>query len=570
MPVSEPFRSRILDRLKRLYPGEDAGILGRIDALADRYEDLREKDRGPLWDERSIILITYGDQVRREGQPALEAQRQFLLDYGIDEVVNGIHILPFFPYSSDDGFSVIDYRRVDPGVGDWRDVHRLGERFRLMFDFVVNHCSQHSEWFQGYLKGEDPYTGYFIDIDPSADLSAVTRPRSLPLLTPFETSRGTKHVWTTFSDDQVDLNFQCPDVLLEVLDVLLFYVRHGASVIRLDAIGFLWKRIGTTCIHLPETHAAIRLMRALLDDLAPETVLITETNVPHEENVSYFGDGDEAHAVYQFSLSPLLLDAFLTGDARLLTGWLSSLEDPGDGMTFFNFTASHDGIGVRPLEGLVPPERLEALLERVRERGGLVSTRRTPDGMDSPYELNISYLSALNAPGGLPADVHARRFLTSQGVMLALRGMPGIYFHSLVGTENHTRGVKETGRNRTINRRKFDSDELRALLADESSVQRKVFDGYRRMLAARTARAAFHPDADQNVLDAGHPSVVAFERISLDGRQRILVLANAGNESVRVDLGRLGGADAGKDLLSGKTAGGATYDLGPHEIAWLE
>ncbi len=574
MPVSESIRSRMLEKLNLLYGDRSETVLDRIDALADRYDDLRSRDQRPLWDERSVILITYGDQVRREGQSALEAQRQFLLDYEIDKVVSGVHILPFFPYSSDDGFSVIDYGEVDPAVGDWPDVHRLGDSFRMMFDFVVNHCSQHNEWFKKYLKSEAPYTGYFIDVDPSTDLSAVTRPRSLPLLTPFETSQGTKHVWTTFSDDQVDLNFECPDVLLEGLEILLSYVQHGASVIRLDAIGFLWKRIGTTCIHLPETHAVIKLMRDLLDDLAPGTVLITETNVPHEENVSYFGDGDEAHAVYQFSLSPLLLDAMYTGDASLLGEWLSKLEHPGERMTFFNFTASHDGVGMRPLEGLVSRERLDALVECVRERGGLVSTRRRPDGTDSPYELNITYLSALGAPGGLPSDVHARRFLTTQGLMVALRGMPGIYFHSLVGTENYTEGVKETGRNRTINRRKFDSDELRALLADESSVQRKVFDGYRRMLAVRTTQPAFHPDADQKVLDAGHRSMIAFERMSLDGQQRILVLTNFGDQAVTVDLGRLAfssrrGADVGKDLLSDKAAAGGKYELGPHEIAWL-
>ncbi|MDH3718839.1 MAG: alpha-amylase family glycosyl hydrolase, partial [Planctomycetota bacterium] len=338
MPVSESYRSRMRDKLRFLYGDQADGILRRIDKLADRYAGLRSRSRDSLWDQRSVVLITYGDQVRGAGQAALEAQRQLLLDYELNKVINGIHILPFFPYSSDDGFSVIDYRRVDPAVGDWSDVDRLGESFGLAFDFVVNHCSQHNDWFQRYLKGEEPYTGYFIEVDPSIDLSAVTRPRSTPLLTAYQTNRGTRHVWTTFSADQIDLNFACPEMLLEALDILLLYVQHGATVIRLDAIGFLWKQIGTTCMHLPQTHAIVKLMRDVVDDLAPGTILLTETNVPHAENISYFGDGDEAHAVYQFSLAPLLLDAFLTGDAHALNAWLSDLEFPGAGMTYFNFT----------------------------------------------------------------------------------------------------------------------------------------------------------------------------------------------------------------------------------------
>ena len=552
-----------------LYGQAAEALLPRIDELADRYAQLRDRKAPPLWDERSVVLITYGDQVSSPDRPSLQALRQFLAEHELDQLINSIHILPFFPYTSDDGFSVADYRRVDPPLGDWRDIDRLGQSFGLMFDFVVNHCSQQSEWFQRYLRGEQPYTNYFIDVDPATDLSQVTRPRGTPLFTPFQTNQGTKHVWTTFSADQIDLNFACPDVLIEMLDILLLYVQRGASIIRLDAIGFLWKEIGTTCMHLPQTHTAVKVMRDLLEDVAPGTILLTETNVPHQENISYFGDGDEAQAVYQFSLAPLLLDAFLTEDASPLKEWLSSLEYPGEGMTFFNFTASHDGIGVRPLEGLVSHRRIDALVEGVKKRGGLVNTRRNPDGTDSPYELNITYFSALDSPAGLPADVHARKFLTSQGVMLALRGIPGIYFHSLVATPNFHEGVRATGHNRTINRRKFDIDQLRGILRDAESAQRIVFDGYRRMLAIRTRQPAFHPAADQCVLDTPHKSLVAFTRTSTDGDQQILVAANTAKQPVTLDLSDYPDVRAARDLLSGKVADAGTFEIGGHDIAWL-
>jgi len=568
MSVSDRFRTRVQDKLHQLYGERAPDVLHGIARLLERYGRLRDSE-SKLWDERSVVLITYGDQVRTGNGAALEAQRRFLLDFKLDDVISDVHILPFFPYSSDDGFSVIDYRRVDPAVGDWPDVDRLGESFGLMFDFVVNHCSQQNDWFRRYLNAESPYSGYFIDVEPATDISAVTRPRSSPLLTPFPTVSGVKHVWTTFSADQVDLNFADPAVLLEMLDVLLLYVRHGARVIRLDAIGFLWKEIGTTCMHLPQTHAVVKLMRDVVDEVAPGTVVLTETNVPHDENVSYFGEGDEAHAVYQFSLPPLLLDAFLTGNAGALNAWLHNLEYPSGAMTYFNFTASHDGIGVRPLEGLVPPERIVALADHVRQLGGRVSMRTAPDGSESPYELNITYLSALGAPEGLPAELHARRFLSSQGVMLALRGMPGIYFHSLVGTENHTAGVEQTGQNRSINRRKFESDELRRMVSGPSSLQQKVFEGYRRMLAVRVSQPAFHPDAPQTIITTEHPSVIAFERQSLDREQTVVVLTNVSAQSVSLELGALTAHKLKRNLLDGAPAESGTYELAPYAIAWL-
>ncbi|QDU36783.1 Sucrose phosphorylase [Maioricimonas rarisocia] len=569
MPLTNAFRPRIAAKLNLLYPNQADAVLSRIDELADRYRPRLAARDGELWDERSILLITYGDQVGSGDRPTMAVLDEFLREFGFDDLLTGVHLLPFYPYSSDDGFSVIDYRAVKENMGDWSDVERLSRSFELMFDFVLNHCSQYNERFQKFLQGKEPYTEYFHAVDPAEDLSSVTRPRSSPLLTPFETDRGTQHVWTTFSADQVDLNFSCPDLLIEMLEILLDYVERGARLIRLDAIGFLWKTLGTNCMHLPETHAVVKIMRDLLDDVAPGTIVITETNVPHVENISYFGDGDEAHAVYQFSLAPLLLDAFATGDVGPLLHWLEALEYFGPGMTFFNFTASHDGIGVRPLEGLVGPDRLDRLVEHVRDLGGRVSMRRKPDGSESPYELNITYFSALNTVEGLAPEEHARRFLTSQGIMLALRGMPGIYFHSLVGTPNWQEGVEQTGHNRTINRRKFDVDELRAVVSAEGTAQQIVFDGYRKMLATRIAQPAFHPDAPQSIVPTGHPAVIGFLRTSLDGTQHILVLANVGSAPVELDLTALCDVAVSTDLLSGQSVDSRSVTIEPAGLLWL-
>jgi glycosidase len=569
MPFSERFDTRALKRLTHLYGEKASACLSRIVESGSKYDSPSFRTQDELWTEQDVVLITYADQVRRAEGTSLAALNQFLLDHHLDECINTVHLLPFFPYSSDDGFSVIDYKQVDPECGDWEDVTLLGDSFDLMFDLVLNHCSKDHRWFRDYLEGTKPYNRYFLEADPATDLFGVVRPRSTPVLTAFETSLGTRNVWTTFSDDQIDLNFSNPDVLCEMIDVLLFYVQHSARIIRLDAVAYLWKTLGSSCIHLPETHTVVKLLRDILDEFAPGTILLTETNVPHLENVSYFGDGDEAQMVYQFSLAPLLLNAFLTGDALPMNEWLGSLEPAGAGMTFFNFTASHDGIGVRPLEGLVSQERLDRLIEAVRLRGGRVGMKRDTSGSDSPYELNITYFSALVDPEESDPELSVRRFLSSQAVMLALRGIPGIYFHSLIGTENDLAGVEQTGRSRSINRKKFAREELENILAEENSTQRRIFDEYRNMIRTRVCQSAFHPDAAQRVIDLNNPALIAFLRTSLDDAQNILTITNVSGKPVSVDLSAFDLLKLAVDLLGGETPQNHLLTIAPFTSVWV-
>jgi len=566
--MDDGLKQHLHARLEQLYGDRAGRCLEKTVALVEDYGPRIPRLRKTSWDQRDTVLITYGDQVNEEGHPPLATLRQFLASAGLDELIGTVHVLPFFPYSSDDGFSVIDYRTVDPALGGWPNVRDLGKRFDLMFDLVINHVSRRSRWFERYAAGREPYVRYFIEADPQIDLSKVTRPRSLPLLTPVETSRGRRHLWTTFSDDQIDLNFADPDVLVEMIDVLLFYLEQGARIIRLDAIAYLWKRPGTSCIHLPQTHTVVKLMRELVDAVAPGAILLTETNVPHEENVSYFGDGDEAQMIYQFSLAPLLLDALLSGDATLLVRWLAGLEPTPPGTTVLNFTASHDGVGVRPLEGIMPAARFDRLIEAVKARGGHVSTKRNLDGSESPYELNVTYFDALGEPGGHDTALHVRRFLASQAIMLSLQGIPGIYFHSLVGTRNDTAGAERTGRARSINRRKFDLAELQTALQATDCAPAMVLAGYRRLLAARIAQPAFHPDAAQEVVRLDHPSLVGFLRKDLDGKQAILVLGNLGPQPQSVDVRTLLGTTPKADLLTGQPVGDRV-DLDPYQVAWI-
>jgi sucrose phosphorylase len=521
-----PPAERALSLLEFIYgPERAAAVKPRFDRLLEEFAR-RQPGRGSRprsrFDERDAVLIAYGDQVTAPGQTPLRALGEVFGSL-VGAVIPGLHVLPFYPSTSDDGFSVADYFSVDPGLGTWEDVRALAGRFWLMCDHVLNHVSASSAWFRGFLEDRPGDSDRFIALDPATDLSAVVRPRTHPLLTPFDTAAGRKQVWTTFSADQVDLNYAHPAVLLDSLAALLHYVENGARVIRLDAVAFLWKEPGTPCIHHPRTHAIVKLLRAALDTVAPDVALITETNVPHDENVSYFGaDGDEAQLVYQFPLAPLVLDGFYNGDARVLTEWVSRLPAPDPDALFFNFLASHDGIGVRPAEGLLSEERLAGLVERVTALGGFVNSRSGPDGRARPYELNITLYDALAlSDAGDPEATGIRRFLTAHALMLALAGVPGIYVHSLFGSSGDHPAALATGQNRRVNRRKFTRDEIERILADPAGRPAQVLAGLKGLLTARAATPALAPASGQAALDLG-PGLLALLR-GPDSRGRQVV-----------------------------------------------
>jgi sucrose phosphorylase len=545
----------------------------QLQAILDRYRARIPRPRWQGLSQADAILITYPDQLSEPGRFPLHSLAEFC-EKTLSGKVTGIHLLPFYPASSDDGFSVIDYRIVDPDFGEWADIAHLGERFRLMFDAVINHASAHSAWFQVFLRDDPAYKEYFIMVEGEPDLTQVVRPRALPLLTRFNTPSGEKAVWTTFSADQVDLNYRNPTVLLEIIDLLLDYVVHGAEFIRLDAIAYLWKERGTSCIHLPQTHWIIQLLRAVLDEVAPHVMLITETNVPHADNLSYFGDGyNEAQLVYNFALPPLVLHAFYSGDAQILAEWAAKLALPSKKTTFFNFLASHDGIGLNPARGLLPDEAIERLINQVLAHGGLASEKTNPDGSASPYELNINYFDALSNPAGDESlALQIERFTAAHAIMFSMVGVPGIYFHSLFGSRNWPEGVELTGHNRSINRQKLLRDELEKQINEAASLQAQVFSRLGGLLALRAGQAAFHPSGEGRVVECQR-SVFGLLRISPDAQEHVLCLHNltAQPQPVDINLAEYGVIHA-RDLISEQSFIGKQMNLhlGPYQTMWIK
>ena len=556
-----------LHLLTTLYGADAVPVLIRLAArLEDHRHVLRRRTPASPWNQSDVFLICYPDQVQASGTSLLRSLAAFGRVH-LSGLFGGLHLLPFFPSSSDDGFSVTDYRQVDPAFGSWEDVHALGGDFRLMVDLVLNHASAQSAWFAAFRRGEAPYDVFFRCPEPEGDWAQVVRPRATPLFTSFETSAGPRLVWTTFGPDQVDLDYRRPEVLLEMVDVMLGYVGHGAEVIRLDAIAYVGKRSGTTCLHQPEAHAVVKLLRLAARAAAPWVRLITETNVPHADGLTYFGDGDESDLVYSFALPPLVVYALATGDARPLTEWVGSLTPPPGEGALFHFLASHDGIGLNGAAGWLSPAQTENLVERAR-RCGAVSSRSDGAGGVRAYELNVNLLDMLagEPPEAPLPDAALARFLCAHAILLALAGVPAIYFHSLVGSRGDTAAARRTARARSINREKLGRSVLERELRQSGSQRRRILDGMTWLLQARRSHAALHPRGPQVVLRHLPDGVFGVERTALDSDQRLICLHETSGGGLVVAPGR----GRGRDILTGESLRLDDVGLGPYQARWIE
>jgi len=553
--------------LRELYgDAQAAAIVDRIGGLLKKYEAVANTEAGECHlNESDVLLITYGDTLTEPGAPPLQVLKRFHEEY-LRDIFNLVHVLPFHPYSSDDGFSVVDYFSVRQDLGSWQDVEGLADECCVMADAVINHMSSQSEWFAAYLADDPDYAEFFVECRPDEDLSSVVRPRTSPLLTQFKDARGQiRHIWTTFSADQVDLNFRNPEVLIAVIDVLFFLISKGARLLRLDAVTFLWKEPGTSSANLPQTHALIKIMRNAISSLRDDVVVITETNVPHRENIAYFGDGhDEAQMVYNFALPPLLAYSFISGDSLHISRWASQLAVPSDEVCFLNFSASHDGVGVRPVEEILGEEELQLLVRAALNAKGSVSSRTLSGGAERPYELNCTFLDLISKAGEEDSKTIAR-FIASQAVVLAMPGVPAIYIQSLLGTRNDLDRVSQTGRARSINRSQLAYSTVKNKLAKEGSPEALIFSGITRLIAARRKHAAFNPYSSFNVLDLG-PKVFAIRRGHADDGAKISCIVNLTDGNVAIDVEE---ELAGTDLLTNTRIERGPHTLPAYAVRWL-
>jgi len=590
--LSDEFRLKIQKKLALLYGKEPAEKyfpeLERIMKVYFAYktpkmleweENFTPKER---FTEDDIILITYGDLIHNKSEKPLQTMKELSKKY-LNGVFNTIHILPFFPYSSDRGFAVMDFEEVDPQLGSWEDILDLKSDFKLMFDGVFNHVSSKSRWFQEFLNQNPNYSDFFTVFSTTSKISPdhlklIVRPRTSELLTHFNTLNGKRMVWTTFSSDQIDLNFHNPNVLMKMVHILLTYVRRGADIIRLDAVTYLWEELGTSCVHLDQTHTTIKLFRDILDAVAPHVTLITETNVRHEDNVRYFGCGtDEAQMVYNFALPPLVLYTILNENAAKLSRWAASLQKVSDQATYFNFLDSHDGIGLMAVNGILDPEEIEMMALKMLEHGGFISYKTEGGGVQSPYELNITWFSAVNnEDADEPAELQIQRYLASRAIALVLMGVPGVYLHGLLGSKNDAELVIEQKQTRSINRKNIKKDELLKALENPASSTYQVTVKLIKLIRRRIKEKAFHPNSPQKVLDISD-AVFTVLRSTVDGAEHILSLINVTSraQSFKIRQPEICGlTKKWIDIISKNSYscinGEISIEMKPYQIIWLK
>lgn len=574
--MSSPLTQQIEHHLEFIYRGTEVDKTDRL--AAELIQLMRLEKIKPIknryinhWDEKDSILICYGDSVLDPDQKPLASLKSFLDTYTKD-MIDGVHILPFYPFTTDDGFSVLDYSTVNPSLGDWDDIVAIADNYSLMSDLVINHCSARSLWFDNFKKNRDPGRNFFFTASPEDDLSAVVRPRTNDLLREVETAEGTQHVWCTFSHDQVDLNFKNPEVLKQFVSIIRQYLDNGVRIFRLDAVAFLWKEIGTNCLNLEQTHEVVRLLRSLIEQARPDAIIITETNIPNRENLAYFGNANEAHCIYNFSLPPLLVNTLVTGSCDHLKQWMMSMPPARNGTAYFNFIASHDGIGLRPAEGLLDEQEIDSLVSTMQQFGGLISWRNVDNGKRKPYEINISLFDALQGTKDGVDENGLQRFLCAHAIMLALEGIPGIYIHSLVGTRNDYQRAENSGHNRAINRHQWDYKALQSELNDESSTHHLVYNRLKSLFNIRCNQSAFHPNATQFTLHLGS-QLFGFWRQSMDREQSIFCVSNISNQLQPLEMSDLNLIDTEHwfDLISGETFDEKHHiiELAPYQTVWI-
>ena len=574
MAMRKKYFQNIEEKIILLYGKRKSTLLiNKIKELLEKYkENISSHDSGHKFlDEKDVILIAYGDSIFSSNRNPLKSLQDFISKY-LYKTINIIHLLPFYPYSSDDGFSVVDYKEVNPFLGTWENIDDICKKSNLMFDLVINHISSKNKWFKEFLEGNPNYDNYFISFEKKPDISSVTRARTHPLFTKFTKKDKEIYLWTTFSEDQIDLNFANEKVLLGMIDIILFYCSKKARIIRLDAIGHIWKKLNSSCINLKKVHIIIQLIRAIMDEIFPDVLLVTETNVPFKKNFRYFGDGyNEAQLIYNFAIPFLVLHTFYTGNALQLLKYAFSIGDMSKRTALFNVLATHDGIGVVPVKDILTEREIKNVIKNIIQRGGYVSYKIAKNGTKKPYELNITYYSAI-ADFKASLELNIRKFIASQAIILSLKGLPGIYIHSLLGTENDLDGVVKTDQCRAINRKKISFQRLDELLSKKNIKESKIFREYIRLINIRKSEIAFHPSGKQRVLFI-KKEIFSLLRISPDGKEKILVLLNVTGDQQCLYLASKDFLLTGKhyfDIIHKKTINIREISLNPYQVMWLK
>jgi len=587
-----------------------------VEAMASQYikrpselEQLdidREQDHNWFLHQEWVGMALYSDGFAGDLN-GLHDKLSYLNELGI----NMVHVMPILKCpegASDGGYAVSDFRDTDPRAGSLNDLKGLASSMRkrgmlLTLDVVVNHTSNEHSWAQKARQGETKYQDYYYIFKNREipDMFEETMPEIFPQTAPgnFTWDEAmNKWVMTVFNNYQWDLNYSNPAVFIEMLDIIFFWANQGADIIRLDAVAFLWKKIGTTSQNEREAHLILQLMKDCCQVTAPGVLFIAEAIVAPVEIAKYFGEdaviAKECEIAYNATYMALLWDAIATKSTRLLNQGIQSLPDKLDRATWLNYVRCHDDIGLGfddadiRLAGYEPHAHRKFLVDYYTGVYDDSPARGQPFGFNEKsgdVRISGSLSSLVGLEAALehndPAEIEEaiKIILLLNSMIFSFGGIPLLYYGDEIGTLNDYSYLKDDHKavdSRWLHRPRIDWDKAE-LRHQHGSIEQKIFDGIKKMIAARKGIAAFADFNNRELLQVDNPHLFAFLRTNQDrSRESILVVGNFDDAPQYLDLGNLGNRgifEYGriKDLYSGESPNMFKDQLviPPYHFYWL-
>ena len=557
---------------KLLYGERDdfkAQMVSLVDTLAFRYmertpalrkSDLaRERDYNWFLSQKWVGMALYCDRFADDLQ-GLRDNLPYLQELGI----NLLHVMPMLdcpPEHSDGGYAVRDFFKIDARFGTNADLEALAATLKrrdmlLALDVVVNHTSNEHEWAQRARQGEQRYQDYYyVFADREIpDIYEATMPEIFPVTAPgnftWDAEMG-KWVMTVFNTYQWDLNYRNPAVLIEMIDIILYWANQGADILRLDAVAFLWKKMGSACQNEREAHLLLQLMKDCCQVTAPGVLFIAEAIVAPSEISKYFGEdainAKECEIAYNATLMALLWDAVATKNAVLLNQGIHHLPAKLERATWLNYARCHDDIGLGfddadiSRAGYDPAPHRRFILDYYTGRFPDSPARGLPFGEnaktgDARISGSLASLvgleSALESRDAEAIDAAIKTILLLHSVILSFGGLPLLYYGDEIGTLNSLEYLADPSKaadSRWMHRSSLDWNKAeKHRLA--GSVEQRIFSALKRMIALRKETSAFADFDNRQLLALDNPHLLAFSRCDpLNSRKCVLVIGNFNN-----------------------------------------
>ena len=554
-------------------------MVSLVETLALRYIDRtpplrrsdleRERDYNWFMSQKLVGMALYCDRFAGDLK-GLRIRLPYLQDLG----VNMLHIMPILdcpPGHSDGGYAVRDFCKIDARYGATEDVEALSATLKrrdmlLVLDVVVNHTSDEHEWAQRARRGEKKYQDYYYVFDDRElpDAYEETMPEIFPGTSPGNftwDAAMSKWVMTVFNSYQWDLNYHNPAVLIEMIDIILFWANKGADILRLDAVAFLWKKIGSTCQNEREAHLLLQLMKGCCQVTAPGVLFIAEAIVSPNEITKYFGEdainAKECEMAYNATLMALLWDAVATKNAKLLNLGIKNLPLKLERATWLNYVRCHDDIGLgfadndALLSGYDPAQHRRFLVDYFTGRFPGSLARGMPFG-ENPETGDARISGSLASLVGLETalenndedaiDAAIKTILLLHGVILSFGGIPLLYYGDAIGMLNNLEYLADPFQrddNRWMNRSRFDWNKAERR-HQSGTVEYRIFSALKKMIALRKEITAFADFDNRRLLPVDNPSLLVFSRTDTqNSRNRVLVVCNFSAEAQALPTGAL-------------------------------